>query len=59
VIADAPVNGGEGILRNDALPGCAIAAGLSRREPSLHVLPRRAGVIARGQAVDEYRPEGP
>ena len=46
VIADPAMNGGQGVLFDQGLPGRLKTAGLRQREPGLDVFSGRAGVIA-------------
>jgi hypothetical protein len=56
VVADPPVNRGEGIVADDDLPGLPIPAGLRFGEPRLNVLAGRARAVAWRQAIDVARP---
>ena len=46
VIADPAMNGGQGVLFDQGLPGSLKTAGLRQREPGLDIFSSRAGVIA-------------
>jgi hypothetical protein len=51
VVADAAVDGGEGVGQGQHGPGFAVATGLRMFEPALNRFTCRTGVIARGEEV--------
>ena len=59
VEAGAPHDGGQRVVQHDLAPGRLVGAVLGQVQPLLDVLARRAGVVARGQAVDVHRPLHP
>ena len=52
VVADAAHDGGQRVVLDELAPRRLVVAGLGVVEPLLDVLARRAGVVARRQAVD-------
>jgi len=46
VVADATMNGGEGVVLNEKLPGASVVTFYNFREPTLDVLASRTGCIA-------------
>jgi hypothetical protein len=55
VIADPAMDGGQGIVRYENLPGLTEPSILGGVQPGLDVLARGAGVIAWGQEIDVAR----
>ncbi len=56
VVADAPHDGGQRIVRGQRAPGGLVVAALGVVEPALDVLAGRAGVVAGRQPVEIDRP---
>ena len=55
VVADTPHHSGQRVVLHELAPGRLVIAGLGVVEPALNVLPGRAAVVARRQAVHVLR----
>jgi hypothetical protein len=58
VVADPAMRRRQGVVGHERLPRPAVFAGLCRRQPGLHVLAGRAGVVAGWQQRDIVRQAG-